>query len=61
MEDIEKMTEECMKDLDNDDDDDNLEDDEDLLVFFCLLLQVAVFADSSVCVHALVYVCMCVF
>ncbi|XP_058274515.1 coiled-coil and C2 domain-containing protein 1B isoform X1 [Hemibagrus wyckioides] len=31
MEDIEKMTEECMKDLDNDDDDDDLEDDEDLL------------------------------
>ncbi|KAK3534825.1 hypothetical protein QTP86_026432 [Hemibagrus guttatus] len=31
MEDIEKMTKECMKDLDNDDDDDDLEDDEDLL------------------------------
>ncbi|XP_072524712.1 coiled-coil and C2 domain-containing protein 1B [Salminus brasiliensis] len=31
MEDIEKMTEECMKDIDDDDDDDNLEDDEDLL------------------------------
>ncbi|XP_047662555.1 coiled-coil and C2 domain-containing protein 1B isoform X1 [Tachysurus fulvidraco] len=31
MEDIEKMTKECMKDLDNDDDDEDLEDDEDLL------------------------------
>ncbi|KAB5535951.1 hypothetical protein PHYPO_G00123770 [Pangasianodon hypophthalmus] len=31
MEDIEKMTEACMKDLDDDDDDDDLEDDEDLL------------------------------
>ncbi|XP_037387049.1 coiled-coil and C2 domain-containing protein 1B [Pygocentrus nattereri] len=31
MEDIEKMTEACMKDIDDDDDDDNLEDDEDLL------------------------------
>lgn len=31
MEDIEKMTEACMKDLEDDDDDDNLEDDEDLL------------------------------
>lgn len=37
MEDIEKMTEACMKDLDDDDDDDDdLEDDEDLLVFFFL-------------------------
>uniref|UniRef100_A0AAR2IS88 Coiled-coil and C2 domain-containing protein 1B n=1 Tax=Pygocentrus nattereri TaxID=42514 RepID=A0AAR2IS88_PYGNA len=34
MEDIEKMTEACMKDIDDDDDDDNLEDDEDLLVVF---------------------------
>uniref|UniRef100_A0A4W4FRE3 Coiled-coil and C2 domain-containing protein 1B n=1 Tax=Electrophorus electricus TaxID=8005 RepID=A0A4W4FRE3_ELEEL len=33
MEDIEKMTEACMKDIDDDDDDDdNLEDDDDLLV-----------------------------
>lgn len=31
MEDIEKMAEACMKDID-DDDDENLEDDEDLLV-----------------------------
>ncbi|XP_062843686.1 coiled-coil and C2 domain-containing protein 1B isoform X2 [Trichomycterus rosablanca] len=31
MEDIAKMTEECMKDVDDDDDDENLEDDEDLL------------------------------
>ncbi|XP_076837825.1 coiled-coil and C2 domain-containing protein 1B isoform X2 [Brachyhypopomus gauderio] len=31
MVDIEKMTEACMKDIDDDDDDDNLEDDEDLL------------------------------
>ncbi|KAI4898162.1 hypothetical protein NFI96_024923, partial [Prochilodus magdalenae] len=31
MEDIEKMTEACMKDVDDEDDDDNLEDDEDLL------------------------------
>ncbi|TST47716.1 Coiled-coil and C2 domain-containing protein 1B [Bagarius yarrelli] len=31
MEDIQKMTEACMKDLEADDDDDNLEDDEDLL------------------------------
>ncbi|XP_066508393.1 coiled-coil and C2 domain-containing protein 1B-like isoform X1 [Hoplias malabaricus] len=31
MEDIEKMTEACMKDIDDDYDDDNLEDDEDLL------------------------------
>lgn len=31
MEDIARMADECMKDLD-DDDDDNVEDDEDLLV-----------------------------
>lgn len=32
MEDIARMADECMKDLDDDDDDDNVEDDEDLLV-----------------------------
>ncbi len=32
MEDIAKMAEACMKDIDDDDEDDNLEDDEDLLV-----------------------------
>lgn len=32
MEDIEKMAEACMKDIDDDDDDENVEDDEDLLV-----------------------------
>lgn len=32
MEDIAKMADECMKDVDEDEDDDNLEDDEDLLV-----------------------------
>ncbi|XP_022524020.2 coiled-coil and C2 domain-containing protein 1B isoform X1 [Astyanax mexicanus] len=31
MEDIEKMTEACMKDIDDEDDDENVEDDEDLL------------------------------
>uniref|UniRef100_A0A8C5GRM1 Coiled-coil and C2 domain-containing protein 1B n=1 Tax=Gouania willdenowi TaxID=441366 RepID=A0A8C5GRM1_GOUWI len=32
MEDIAKMADECMRDVDDDDDDDNVEDDEDLLV-----------------------------
>lgn len=32
MEDIAKMADECMRDVDEDDDDDNVEDDEDLLV-----------------------------
>uniref|UniRef100_A0A3P9PWZ3 Coiled-coil and C2 domain containing 1B n=1 Tax=Poecilia reticulata TaxID=8081 RepID=A0A3P9PWZ3_POERE len=32
MEDIAKMADECMRDMDEDDDDDNIEDDEDLLV-----------------------------
>lgn len=32
MEDIEKMAEACMKDVDDDDDDDSLDEDEDLLV-----------------------------
>ncbi len=32
MEDIAKLAEACMKDIDDDDEDDNLEDDEDLLV-----------------------------
>ncbi len=32
MEDIAKMAEACMKDIDDDDEDDDLEDDEDLLV-----------------------------
>lgn len=33
MEDIEKMTEACMKDLEEEEDGDDLEDDDDLLVF----------------------------
>lgn len=36
MEDIAKMADECMKDVDEDDDYDNVEDDEDLLVSVCL-------------------------
>lgn len=36
MEDIAKMADECMRDVDEDEDDDNLEDDEDLLVSVCL-------------------------
>lgn len=32
MEDIARMADECMRDVDNDDDDSSLEDDEDLLV-----------------------------
>lgn len=32
MEDIAKMADECMRDVDEDEDDSNLEDDEDLLV-----------------------------
>lgn len=36
MEDIAKMADECMKDVDEDEDEDNLEDDEDLLVSVCL-------------------------
>lgn len=32
MEDIARMADECMRDLDEDEDDSNLEDDEDLLV-----------------------------
>lgn len=32
MEDIARMADECMRDVDNDEDDSNLEDDEDLLV-----------------------------
>lgn len=32
MEDIAKMADECMQDVDEDDDDNNIEDDEDLLV-----------------------------
>ena len=32
MEDIARMADDCMKDLDEEDDDDDLEDDEDLLV-----------------------------
>lgn len=32
MEDIARMADECMRDMDDDEDDANLEDDEDLLV-----------------------------
>lgn len=32
MEDIAKMADECMRDVEDDEDDDDLEDDEDLLV-----------------------------
>lgn len=32
MEDIARMADECMRDVDNDEDDSSLEDDEDLLV-----------------------------
>lgn len=47
MEDIEKMAEACMKDID-DDEDDSLEDDEDLLVnltcdYFLFLFTVSTF------------------
>lgn len=38
MEDIARMADECMRDVDEDEDDSNLEDDEDLLVFICILL-----------------------
>ena len=39
MEDIAKMADECMRDLDDDEDDSNLEDDEDLLVgCFCIFI-----------------------
>lgn len=37
MEDIAKMADECMKDVDDDEDDADLEDDEDLLVCICLV------------------------
>lgn len=33
MEDIAKMADECLRDIDEDEDDGNLEDDQDLLVF----------------------------
>lgn len=45
MEDIARMADECMRDVDNDEDDSSLEDDEDLLVgvdsFDCIGPQVA--------------------
>lgn len=45
MEDIEKMTEACMKDLDDNDEDDDLEDDEDLLVFiWCIVTRCCQFS-----------------
>lgn len=36
MEDIARMADECMRDVDEDDDDDNVEDDEDLMVGVCI-------------------------
>lgn len=33
MEDIAKMADDCLRDIDEDEDDGNLEDDQDLLVF----------------------------
>lgn len=33
MEDIAKMADECLRDIDEDEDDGNIEDDQDLLVF----------------------------
>lgn len=45
MEDIARMADECMRDVDNDEDDSSLEDDEDLLVgvdsFDCVGLRMA--------------------
>lgn len=44
MEDIARMADECMRDVDNDEDDSSLEDDEDLLVgvdSFCIGLRTA--------------------
>lgn len=38
MEDIAKMADECLRDVDEDEDDGNLEDDQDLLVFVPKLL-----------------------
>uniref|UniRef100_A0A3B1JFJ3 Coiled-coil and C2 domain-containing protein 1B n=1 Tax=Astyanax mexicanus TaxID=7994 RepID=A0A3B1JFJ3_ASTMX len=53
MEDIEKMTEACMKDIGDEDDDENVEDDEDLLVKICFsahycLLTFITLSDSEV-------------
>lgn len=42
MEDIAKMADDCMKDVDEDEDDDNVEDDEDLLVSVCLFVDLLV-------------------
>lgn len=36
MEDIAKMADECMRDVDEDEDDNDVEDDEDLLVSDCV-------------------------
>lgn len=41
MEDIAKMADECMRDLDDDEDDSNLEDDEDLLVGLFLYIYIS--------------------
>lgn len=43
MDDIARMADECMRDVDDDEDDENLEDDEDLLVGVC--------AHSSLLLH----------
>lgn len=48
MEDIARMADDCMRDVDEDEDDDNLEDDEDLLV------------GVSCTVHLYLKVCACV-
>lgn len=47
MEDIAKMADECMRDVDDDDDDDNVEDDEDLLVSVCVYFTFAVMPSVS--------------
>lgn len=50
MEDIARMADECMRDVDEDEDDSNLEDDEDLLVgvvyvYLCQVLWLLRFQD----------------
>uniref|UniRef100_A0A8C5GSP7 Coiled-coil and C2 domain-containing protein 1B n=1 Tax=Gouania willdenowi TaxID=441366 RepID=A0A8C5GSP7_GOUWI len=46
MEDIAKMADECMRDVDDDDDDDNVEDDEDLLVGAPISIHICFFINS---------------